>query len=101
MWFVWLVDVLWVLLCVWYLCAVYVKSSSNVHTKHKKYNYFDILVGGGEDLQFDQVSILDYFVYRAGNAPMIYLFHCEKAIHDTAACGLVFSIVDAPCAYVD
>ena len=97
----WLVDVLWVLLCVWYLCAVYVKSNSNVYTKHKEYDYFDMLVGGGEDLQFDQISFLDYFVYRAGNAPMISLFHCEKAIHDTADCGLVFSIVDAPCAYVD
>ena len=97
-----LVDVLWVLLYVWYLCDVYVKSNSNVPTKHKEYNYFDILVGGGEDLQFDQVSFLDYFVYRAWNAPMIFLFHCEKAIHvDTADCGLVFSIVDAPCAYVD
>ena len=68
MWFVWLVDVLWV-----FLCAVYVKSNSNVHTKHKEYNYFDILVGGGEDFQFDQVSFLDYFFYRAGNAPMIFL----------------------------
>ena len=78
------------LLCVWYLCAVYVKSSSNVHTKPKEYNHFDILVGGGGDLQFDQVSFLDYFVYRAGNAPVIFLLHCDKAIHDTADCGLVF-----------
>ena len=80
---------------------MYVNSNSNVHTKHKEYNYFDILVGGGEDLQVDQVSFLDYFVYRARNAPMIFLFHCEKVIRDTADCGLVFSIVDAPCAYVD
>ena len=58
-WFVWLVDVLWVLLCVWYLCVVYVKSIINVHTK--EYNYFDILVGDGGDLKFDQVSFLDYF----------------------------------------
>ena len=66
MWFVWLVDVLWVLLCVWYLYVVYVKSNINVHTKPKEYNYFDILVGGGGDLKFDQVSFLDYFIYRAG-----------------------------------
>ena len=33
LWFVWLVDVLWVFLCAWYLCVVYVKSSSNDHTK--------------------------------------------------------------------
>ena len=78
MWFVWLVDVLWVLLCVWYLCAVYVKWNSNLHTKHKEYNYFDILVGGGEDLQFDQVLFLDYFVYRAGNSPMIFLFQWKS-----------------------
>ena len=90
MWFVWLVDVLWVLLCVWYLYVVYVKSNINVHTKPKEYNYFDILIGGGGDLKFDQVSFLDYFIYRAGGAPMIVLFHCEKAIHDTADCGLVF-----------
>ena len=32
---------------------------------------------------------------------MIFFFHCEKAIHDTADCVLVFLIVDAPCAYVD
>ena len=25
---------------------------------------------------------------------MIFLFHCEKAIHDTGDCGLVFFIVD-------
>ena len=90
MWFVWLVDVLWVLLYVWYLCAVYVKSNINVHTKPKEYNYFDILVGGGGDLKYDQVSFLDYFVYKAGVAPMIFSFHCEKVIHDTADCGLVF-----------
>ena len=42
-------------LCAWYLCAVHVKSNSNVHTKPKEYNYFDILVGGGGDLHFDQV----------------------------------------------
>ena len=96
MWFVWLVDVLWVLLRVWYLCAVNVKSNSNVHTKHNEYNYFDTLVGGGEDLQFDKFSFLDYFVYRAGNAPIIFLFHCEKAIRDTADCGLV--LVNSRCA---
>ena len=90
MWFVWFVDVLWVLLCVWYLCAVYVKSNINVHTKPKEYNYFDILVGGGGDLKYDQVSFSDYFVYRTGVAPMILMFHCEKAINDTADCGLFF-----------
>ena len=88
-------------LSAWYLCAVYVKSNSSVHTKPKEYNYFDILFGGVRDLHFGQVSFLDYFVYRAGNAPMIFLFHCEKAIHDTTDCGLVVLIVDAPCAYVD
>ena len=90
LWFVWLVGVLWVFLCVGYLSAVYAKSSNIVHTKHKKYNHFDISVGGGRGLYCDQVSILDYFVYRAGNDPMIFLYHCEKAIHDTADCGLVF-----------
>ena len=71
MWFVLLVDVLWVLLCVWYLYVVYVKSNPNVHTKPKEYNYFDILVGGGGDLKLDQVPFLDDFIYRAGAAPMI------------------------------
>ena len=42
--------------CVWYLCDVYVKANINVHTQPKEYNYFDILVGGGGDLKFDQVS---------------------------------------------
>ena len=83
------------------MVSVYVKSNSNVHTKPKEYNYFDILIGGGGDMQFDQVSSLDYFVYWVGNVPMIFLFHCEKAIHDTADCGFVFLIVDTPCAYVD
>ena len=101
MWFVLLVDVLWVLLCVWYLYVVYVKSNINVHTKPKEYNYFDILVGNGGDLKLDQVPFLDYFIYRAGAGPMIFLFHCEKAIHDTADWWLVFFIIDAPCAYVD
>ena len=80
-WFVWLVDVLWVFSCAWYLCAVYVKSNSNVHTKPKWYGYFNISVGGGGDLHFDRVSLLDYLVYRSGNAPMIFLFHWEKVIH--------------------
>ena len=44
----------------------------------------------GGDLKFDQVSFLGYFIYRAGDAPMILLFHCEKAIHDTTDCVLVF-----------
>ena len=78
-----------VLMCDWWTCY------------DCYYNYFDILVGGGGDLKFDQVSFLDYFIYRAGDAPMIFLFRCEKVIHDTADCGLVFLIVDAPCAYVD
>ena len=40
-------------------------------------------MGVGRDLHIDQVSLLDYFVYKAGNAPMIFLFHCEKATHNT------------------
>ena len=79
-----------VIMCMVFLCCV-CKSSINVHTKPKKYNHFDILVGGGGDLKFDHVSFLDYFVYRAGDAPMIFLFHCEKAIQDTADCRLVFT----------
>ena len=47
-WFVWLVDVvLWAFSYAWYLCAVYVKSNNNVHTKPKWYDYFNISVGGG------------------------------------------------------
>ena len=87
MWFVWLVDVPWVLLCVWYLCVVYVKSNNNVHTKPKEYNYFDILVGG-EGLWSSFVLRLLHL--QSGGHPDDLLFHCEKAIHDMTDCGLVF-----------
>ena len=73
MWFVWLMDVLRVLLWVWYLCAVYVKSNINVHTKPKEYNYFDILVGSGGAFKFDQNSFLDYFIYRAGDTDDLFV----------------------------
>ena len=58
-------------------------------------------VGKGRDLHIDQVSFLDYFIYKAGNALMIFLFHCEKATHDTTDLRIsFFLIVDAPCAYM-
>ena len=82
-------------LCAWHLCAMYVKSSNNVQPNPKN------IIISTSWLHFDHVSSLECFVYRAGNAPMIFLFPDEKAIHDTADCGLVFVIVDAPCAYVD
>ena len=47
-------------------------------------------LGVGRDLHIDQFSFLDYFVYKAGNASMIFLFHCEKAIHDTTELRISF-----------
>ena len=46
--------------------------------------------GVGRDLHIDQVSFSDNFVYRAGNAPMIFWFHCEKAINDTTDLRISF-----------
>ena len=84
-----------VFLCAWYLCAMYVKSNSNVHTKPKEYNYF------GGDLHFDQVSFFGLLRLQSRErSDDLFISLCKSyPWHDRL--WINFLIVDAPCAYMD